>query len=340
MKDKDKTKSGQHAVSTGELCPRMTRREFISGTLMGAGACLLGGTSLASALAPSAAPPDSVSFVHFTDTHLNPARDYSHCRMIKDSLALLEDAVSSVNTMKNIDFVIFTGDMIDSPNEKLVETFARAANRLQVPWFWSIGNHDVGPGGMKVPKIVEALNKHNPHFSAPAPRYSFTVNGFLFVSMCGAIDNAVTAAARFPEDELRFLDERLRADVSRPAILFQHFPVVYPFKSATHVVLNQQEYLNLINARPNVKAVFSGHYHAARLSERNGVAHVSTPALVQYPNEIRKTTVTRAAQGVKFDFEMIPTRLRNIRESSRAACSSSALLEGKPSDRTASMSVK
>lgn len=327
-------------VAPGGSFPRMTRREFISGTLLGAGACLLGGTSLAAALAPSPAASNSVSFVHFTDTHLNPARDYSHCRMIKDSLDLLKDAVSSVNAMKNIDFVIFTGDMIDSPTEKLVETFAGAANRLQIPWFWSIGNHDVGPGGMKVPKIVEALNKHNRHFTAPAPRYSFTVNGFLFVSMCGAIDNAVTAAARFSEDELGFLDERLRADVSRPAILFQHFPIVYPFKSATHVVLNQKEYFDLIDSRPNVKAVFTGHYHAARLSERNGVAHVSTPALVQYPNEIRKTTISQTAQGLKFDFEMIPTRLRGIRESSRSACSSSALLEGKPSDRTASMSVK
>ena len=145
----------------------------------------------------NASTSNVVRFVQITDVHLNPYRNYAESRMIKNSQELLEDAIDQVNHMKSIDFVVFTGDNIDNSNEKLLIKFAKIANKLNVPWYWTTGNHDLAPDGLSRAKFLEIMNTYNKSVKEPETYYSFKKGNILFIALDGAIDTSITAHGFF-----------------------------------------------------------------------------------------------------------------------------------------------
>ncbi len=284
-------------------------------------------------------PQGTVRFVHITDVHLNPQRDNVKGRMVKHSLELLNDAVEQINGMKDIDFVIFTGDMADRSDQKLLVQFTEAANELEVPWYWTTGNHDLAPSGMKSEQLLSVMNAHNPYIQPKSTCYSFSVKGFLFFSMDGASDEKTTSQGWFSDECLMFLDERLSASPNTPAVVFQHFPLVYPYQSSSHSVTNGKEYLDLIARHPNVKALFAGHFHAARIKKTNNVLHVASPALVEYPNAFRVVAIQKTGNNYVFDIRTVETRLKDVQGLSKSK-SPAALNFGKEDDRNLRVTIK
>jgi 3',5'-cyclic AMP phosphodiesterase CpdA len=282
----------------------------------------------------------SVTFAHITDVHYNPQRDNVKGRMVKHSKELLDDAIDQINGMNGIDFVAFTGDLADRADEKLLTQFAREANRLKVPWMWTTGNHDLAPDGVHRAKFLSIMNANNAYIKPQTTCYSFSVRGFLFFAMDGASDSETTSKGSFSRDCLAVLEKGLNDNPGAPAAIFQHFPIVYPFQSASHGVKNQEEYLRIIGAHPNLKALFSGHFHAAKIQNRNNMLHVSTPALVEYPNSFRIVNVAQTGNGLVFDIKLVQTHLKSVREQSRKRAGSPALNEGKEGDRNARVILK
>ncbi len=272
------------------------KREFKSVLLAAIAVCLLAGEH---------AFAGEVKFVHFTDVHITDRSKNRGRRMLEQSGELLKNAVRRVNAVEDLDFVIFTGDMIDIPDKNLLKKFTTAANELNAPWYWTTGNHDVGPGLNKRDFVAE-MNRFNGS-SRTKPYYSFIIDDFIFICMDGTIDNIPTAHARFSPKELEWLDGQLEKNSDKYALIFQHFPVVEPFKSNDHYILNAKEYLEVLDGHNNVIAVLSGHYHIAEINRRNGVMHVSSPALVQRPNAVRLITVSTRDGGASFDSEFIIT---------------------------------
>lgn len=282
----------------------------------------------------------SVTFAQISDVHFNPNRDNVKGRMVKHSKELLDDAIDQINGMKGVDFVAFTGDLEDSSNANLLKQFAQRANRLKTAWIWAPGNHDIAPGCMNHAKFLAAMNENNTYIKPQTTCYSFSGHGYLIFSLDGAIDNETTSQGRFSNQCLAVLEKGLNDNPSAPAVIFQHFPVVYPFSSSSHSVRNQDEYLRIIGAHSNVKAIFSGHFHAAKIQTKNNVLHVSTPALVEYPNAFRVVTMTKTDKGFVFDISLLETRLKSVREQSRKQAGSAALNEGKEADRNVRIILK
>ena len=137
----------------------------------------------------------------------------------------------------------------------------------------------------------------------------------------------------FSEDNLRFLNQQLSINKNMPAIIFQHFPVVYPSRSESHGVLNRDEYLDTIDKYPNLKALFVGHFHESKVIRRNNVLHVISPALVQYPNAFRVVTLENTPDGLKFDIKTVETRLKNIQDKSLETTKDANLHAGKETDK-------
>jgi len=278
----------------------------------------------------------NVKFVQITDVHLNPNRNCIKSRMVKYSKDLLLDTIQQVNAMKDVDFVVFTGDNIDRPDEKLLIQFAKTANKLNVPWYWTTGNHDLGPRGVNRNKFLEIMNKYNDSVKQEKAYYSFKKEGNLFIFLDGAIDEYITAQGLFSEDNIKFLNKELRDNKNLSAFIFQHFPVIYPMKSKDHGVINQDEYLEVINDYQNVKAIFTGHFHVTKIAKRNNVLHINTPALVQYPNAFRIITIKNTSDGKILNIETKETGLKQIQNKSKQSSPSADLMKGKESDRNAS----
>jgi 3',5'-cyclic AMP phosphodiesterase CpdA len=158
--------------------------------------------------------------------------------------------------------------------------------------------------------------------------------------MDGVIDNEITANGYFPKNELDWLDSQLKNNSGKKVIIVQHFPVVEPFKSVTHKVRNADKYLEIIDKYSNVIAVLSGHYHAAKITRRKNVLHISTPALVEYPNAFREIKITILNDSTKFDIRLIETNLKNVQKLSKSRSKNPTLEEGQKQDRNAVIIIK
>ena len=130
-----------------------------------------------------------------------------------------------------------------------------------------------------------------------------------------------------------FLDKELSENQDKIIVIFQHFPVVEPFESEHHEVLNKDEYLNVISKYKNPIIICSGHYHATKITHDKNVIHVSTPALVTYPNAFRYIKITSYKEKAIFDFYFYETTLKDVQAKSRANAVAISSFEGREKDR-------
>jgi Icc protein len=261
--------------------------------------------------------------------------------MLKESASLLEDAVRRINGLGNVDFVVFTGDMVNIPSQASLRRFIGIANTLKPRWYWTAGNHDVG-GAFSKGMLVQMLNTGNSadrYARATDAYYSFKVKNFVFLCMDGAIEDKSTANGFFSPEQLRWLEAQLKANEDSYVVIFQHYPVVEPFHSESHYVKNAQQYLNIIDRYDNIVAVMSGHYHATKVKMRNNVAHISTPALVQYPNAFRIITLKTAGDDVVLSYEFFPTGLTEVMAKSASQSGSQGLHAGSETDRSGTITL-
>jgi len=294
------------------------------------------------------ASPKVVTFAQLTDIHINPEDTESKGRMKKHSIELLEDAIQHINDMKDVDFVIFTGDLADMADEKLLELFAQTAEKLNKPWYWTTGNHDLARDMLSKDRFREILNKHNKYYKPETMCYSIDKGDFMFFMMDGAVPEVTPSAhsgvsspmGLFSKECLGMLDKKLTDNPKSPAVIFQHFPLVYPIQSFDHGVTNQKEYFKLIESHPNVKAVFAGHFHVTKISKKKHILHVASPPMIQYPDAFRVVRMEETDAGVKIDIKTVDTRLTQVRETSRIESPASELQIGKEADRTYSETLK
>ncbi|MFH0702355.1 MAG: metallophosphoesterase [bacterium] len=283
-----------------------------------------------------------IKFAQVSDIHLDlKAREDWNKRLLIYSKQLLQDAIDQINGIKDIDFVVFSGDMINSPSESAFMTFIKMANTLKVPWYAAMGNHDIGiKSEFNKSRFLNILNQKNKNFKSNNPYYSFVPKkGFLVIVMDGVIGNKIIANGFFSKESLIWLEAQLKNNKDSKIIIIQHFPIIEPFKSSSHRVINAREYLEILNKYHNVLAVLSGHYHATKIIRLCNVIHVSTPALVEYPNAFRVITIKDKDNETELDFVFKETRLKNLQEKSKKRSKSYKLLYGEESDRNATVII-
>jgi 3',5'-cyclic AMP phosphodiesterase CpdA len=245
--------------------------------------------------------------------------------------------------MNDVDVVVFSGDSINSPVKQDLIEFTKIANTLKYPWYCAIGNHETSVlGGMSKEKYFQILNTLNTRYSsltihdvALKPYYVITPKkDYKVIFLDGAIDARISANGEFTQKQLTWLDEKLTHYQNKKVIIVQHFPVIEPFKSASHRVLDSQNYLDVIDKHNNVVAVLSGHYHGSRVTKRNNVLHISTPSMIQYPNAFRVITISQDACGTKVEIKTVERRLKDVQAQSKTLEGKSyRLLQGRACDQ-------
>ena len=242
-----------------------------------------------------------IKFVQVTDAHYTNNNEYRQ--------EALDKAVQSINKEDGISFVIFTGDNIDSPKPEYLADFVKSVNKLKVPYYLVIGNHDVYKNGGLSKKTYLEIVRDN-HFGYPVrkPSYVFKKNGFVFVVVDGAKEFIPGSNGYYKADTLTWLDKTLKKYKNSPVIIFQHFPLVEPKVNRSHEVYQKQEYLELLDRHDNVVSVVSGHFHVNGENMRNGVYHISTPTLLNEPNYYKVISVSTTK-----DFApMVYTELKEV----------------------------
>ncbi len=236
---------------------------------------------------------DSLIFAQITDVHLPDKikqpiikRDYTHS---EDNLRC---AIRSINDNSTIQYVFFTGDLVDRSYKELYEKFFDIANYLNKPYYVCLGNHDINsPMGLNKTeslKIIQKLSRYHQYY----PNYCVELNNdFLAVMLDGTNDYVPDTRGYFNKNTIQWLDNVLEENKDKKVIIFQHFPIVEPsdgnLYAKLHRVRNKHKLISTIKKYGNVIMVVSGHYHQSGEFEKYGMKHFSTPALFLTPSYYR-----------------------------------------------------
>ena len=261
---------------------------------------------------------NTLSFVHLSDSHITLTREDTSFKALSQSKPLLLDAISQINAERNIDFVLQTGDTIDRANEADVMLYMSMMNSLRYPWYVAFGNHDFSfPNSGKLTKdyYVKLLNSHNKYFNFDNTYYSFKPKRGFKVIVLDAVDNSkITGNGIFPKEQLEWLDKEMKSAKKDTVLIFLHHPIIEPYPSSHHKILNTDEFYAVIDKYKNPIGIFTGHYHATKITKERNIVHVSTPALVTYPNAFRLISITNYRNQTIFDFYFKTTNLKDVQQ--------------------------
>lgn len=281
-------------------------------------------------------------FVQISDIHLQKSYAKDGERLFGSSEKLLKDAVNEVNAIEDLDFVLGTGDLVDMPEEKLVDKFIEITKGFKYPFYVLLGNHDVsvnGGLGKKgfIKKFTDVENQKS--FTEGMNYYSFSPKeNFKIVCLDGTTDKTVTSHGQIDDEQLSWLKNELEESLknNQYVIVALHFPAIEPFKSESHFILepDRTKFLELINSYKNVIGVFTGHYHAARLQKIANKIHNSCPAVIQYPNAYREIIITQDnPKYLNVEFKWHDVDGQELRDKSKSFSRSPKLTEGNPEDK-------
>lgn len=235
-------------------------------------------------LAGAQAFAENIKFVQISDVHLSANNEYSQ--------KVLKSAVEDINKQQGIAFVVFTGDQINNPREENLKTFLNIARGLNVPYYIALGNHDVyKSNGLSKLKYFDLVKNHKLYYPQRKPNYKFSKNKFVFLIVDGAKEVIPGTVGYYREDTLKWVDKQLYKNSKKDVVIFQHFPVEYPDNSETsiksHKTYKVEQYQEMLEEHKNVLAVISGHFHVNCENMKNGVYHISSPALLNLPHSYK-----------------------------------------------------
>ena len=227
----------------------------------------------------------AIKFVQVTDVHFEANKPYK--------VKVLEEAVKDINRLKNLSFVVFTGDNLNNPNPDDLDDFVKIINKLEVPYYIVLGDHDVAKSkNLSKDRYSEIIRENNILWLRRSWNYSFKKKGYKFLIVDGAKEVIPGSVGYYRADTREWLDKQLAKNSKRPVIIFQHYPIMDmkefgTGKLKTHRTYQPEKYFEILDKYNNVLAVLSGHFHVNAEEMRNGVYHISTPTLLGTPHQYK-----------------------------------------------------
>ncbi len=169
--------------------------------------------------------------------------------------SLLDSVVTVINSMDDVAFTIATGDIAEKGRNSELETAAKILSKLEKPYYIIPGNHDTKWSESGLTKFIDLWEDN---------KFEFDYKGARFVGLNSGIPWRGGGGHVAPED-LKWLKDVLE-DSPEEVYYFQHHPL-------DEGVDNWYKVTNILNDY-NVKCVFTGHGHANRFYDFNGIPGV------------------------------------------------------------------
>lgn len=291
----------------------------------------------------------TLNVVQFSDTHISDREDTSY-KMLSSSKELLKDAIKTVNSIAGVDFVMFSGDMVDIPTLEDYKGFYTILSELNYPSLNSFGNHDSAvcisgtdecTKGLQIDEVLEFIKKCNPNYMFDNTYYAFTPKtDYRIIVLDTVIRDEVTANGYLSDEQLAFLDNELNQNQDKVVVIFQHHPPLEPFKSDDHNIRNADKYLEILRKYKNPIFVFSGHYHAAKITKEKNLVFVNSPSLVSYPNAFRYIKITNYRDRTEFKTVFYETNLKDVQERAKLSTIAATTFYGTHKDRDISFIMR
>ena len=268
----------------------MKRSTFLSRLALGAGSLPLLGAANAKTETGS-----SFTFAHLTDSHVQRRR--------AGHLGFAE-CVKSVNALdRKPDLVLMGGDMVFDGlyTDKdvyldQIALFKEGADKLDMPWYPCMGNHDVfglssrrkttvdDPDiGKKL--ILDAFNWKKPYYSFNHKNWHFVVLDTIFEVQT---DSGPSYVPKIGEEQLEWLRFDLGAHKDMPTVVLMHIAAFCHSPQLTGnpevrayngLIISDNNALREILERHKVKVVLQGHTHQNEDFRWNDVWYVTSQSV-------------------------------------------------------------
>ncbi|WP_050628576.1 phosphodiesterase [Bradyrhizobium viridifuturi] len=216
-------------------------------------------------------PSKPVLIAQISDLHIKPPGTLAYGRV--DTAKALERCVADLSAFEPApDFVVISGDLVDTPSVEEYDYLKRLLAPLRLPFAGIPGNHD---------------SRHWMREAFPAAPYVRATGPLDQKIEVGGIDLLLldSSVAGKPHgmleaSTLQWLDEALATAVDRPALLFLHHP---PFKGGIwHMdrqdLFNADELAAVVTRHPRARLIACGHVHRAMLTTFAGLPVTICPA--------------------------------------------------------------
>jgi len=284
----------------------------------------------------------SLKFAQVSDVHFLENGSNTTFKMIGESPRLLDDAIEQINDQNDLDFVMFTGDLIDKSFEKELKAVLPHVQKLNTPWYFAFGNHDRCVGGYLTTEVyLKMLNEVNKNYKFKKAYYSFEPKkSYKVIVLDDIITNEITSNGFIDDAQLKWLKNELDKSKNDTVLIFMHVPLIEPFASPNHKLRNASQVIKLIESYKNPIGVFQGHYHATKVTQHDNVLYVSTPALVSYPNAFRVVNVTNYNDKTVFELNWHETREKTIQKMAKLLVFTGSIYAGEAKDQTGVYEIK
>ena len=180
--------------------------------------------------------------------------------------------------MKNIDFVVFSGDNIVSANKNYLRDFLKTVRKIKVPVYIVIGDKDVSKGkDLNKDTYREECFKYLGLFQSLKPNYVVKKDDVVFIVVDGAKEFVTANNGYYKQNTLDWLDEKLNEYKDKKVVLLQHFPLVDSSTSEKNTYKSEL-YKDLLPKHENILAIVSGHFGENREEKLGKIQHFVAPS--------------------------------------------------------------
>jgi len=217
-------------------------------------------------------------FIHITDTHIGPHKDFELYGI--KPYPFLVKLVAEINALPfDFDFVLHTGDVVDDGGDASYRLAREVLSQLKAPIFYVAGNHDE-PEAMRSVLLGQTLSDGKTDSTA-----SIGGGQFLFLDSRGP----KSAAGWLEEKQLAWLKEQCTTDGPPLVIVLHHSPLLLDthwldlggksWGGKTMLLGNHEEFRKTIApAKNRIKGVFFGHVHGTFQIVQDGILYIAGPS--------------------------------------------------------------
>ena len=205
-------------------------------------------------------------FVQVTDLHF---KDNSI------SIETCDKIINGINSTKNVQFVAFTGDNTDKADEKDYIRFLTQAEKLNVPYYVILGNHDVFKmGGFSREDYVAVVRKYNKFQKTKKTNFVIKKEDIIFIALDGAREVIPSPGGYYRDETLAWLDKQLKKYHKKNVVILQHFPM--KLRHTERDAYKNERYEEVLAKHNNVIGIFAGHFHANEEYTKDGIFYSIT----------------------------------------------------------------
>lgn len=169
----------------------------------------------------------------------------------------LRRTVADINSLKDISFVVLTGDITELGTDRQLQSAKQILDSLQLPWYIIPGNHDAGwseSGGLD---FVTRFGND---------KFSFTYNGIHFIG-CASGPYVRMSDGHVPRDAMNWMQAELKKiGKEEPVIFLNHYPL-------DNGLDNWYEVIDMLKSKNTILAL-CGHGHNNRTVKAEDIPSV------------------------------------------------------------------